>query len=210
MSKWNEARTEHVYTEDGMHAESVVLPDYAVRDVYENGCTIPRVKRVEWSFKPASESKPATLATVVFFGDGSKAVVKNCPTDPVETEERELSDGSKILVASERSKETGLVYAILKRLMSKVNGDGLAVDGGLGSSLKKTAEAGIDQNLVAAEKKLAKKKLAAEAMKPAEKKAKQKTAADAFAGMSAAFEKLNACFGKISAQIAKFKTEDGQ
>lgn len=155
------------------------VPEYAVRDVVENGCTMPRPKRIEYSMRPSRDGKPAVLATVVFFDDGTKSIVKNCPEDPVDVETKTLSDGTVVQLASHESKERGLVYAILKRMLSSLDEDGNAVCSGLGNSLRELVASAVDQNLVAAEKKVAKQKLAEEEAKPAKPKPPKKAKPEA-------------------------------
>lgn len=182
------------------------VPDYVVGDVLENGCTMPRPKRVEYSFKKASGDKPAVLATVVFFDDGTKSVVKNCPGDLVETVEKKLSDGSTVETASDSSKEIGFVYAVVKRLLSSLDEDGNAVCSGLGNSLRETVANAVDQNVVAAEKQFAKKQLAEE--KPNEKpakKAKREKKTD-LEELSSSLSRLT----KLVEQLAVLKGEAGE
>lgn len=77
------------------------------------------------------------LSTTVYFEDGTKCTVVNSDKDPVMTEEKEVTytsvdksgkkhtikTGHIAMVASEAAKEAGVVYAITKRLLGKVDRD---------------------------------------------------------------------------------------
>lgn len=78
-----------------------------------------------------------TLATIVYFVDGSKTTVINCVKDKIEVLDKEVTyqdvdktgklitvkTGTFVKVASDESKELGLIYAIIKRLFGKVDTD---------------------------------------------------------------------------------------
>lgn len=198
LTRWRLASMERVFTWDGQEKQCASVPDYAIADVVANGCTMPRIKRVEYSLKPAVDGKPATLATVVFFSDGTKSVAKNCPADPVEIEELKLEDGSTVQVASEASKERGLVYAVLKRLVSSLDEDGNLAGSGLGSSLRSLVAGAVDQNLAAAEKKAAKKKREA-SIQEAAAAAKPETGKEEAKRAGGVLEKFNAALKSFQA-----------
>lgn len=118
--------------------------------------------------KPVRESKPckAILATTVTFEDGSKVTVKNSDNDPVIFNE----DGT---VAIE-SKERGLVYAIVKRLISVVSKDKMRVESpGFGRFLNSCVKNAYDCQVEAA-KKLAAKRAKKDAAKNAQTQPKRK------------------------------------
>lgn len=195
--KWSKTKNTVVYDGFGRAEIHPGVPDYVVRDVVENGCTMPRLERVEYSFKKATADEPAVLATIVFFDDGTKSIVKNCLSDAVGSEDWKLSDGSTVEVASQDSKERGFVYALLKRLLSNLDEDGNAVCSGLGNSLREIVAGAVDQNVVAAEKRIAK-------TKPAEQPACEKPAKKAKrdeAGWKDISESLS-CLAKLVEKLA--------
>ena len=107
------------------------------------------------------------LTTVVFFADGTKVTVTNSENDGVKFLEKAAVPGDpespKVLVASESSKEMGLVYAICKRLYGKLDRKTGVVSGnGFGRKLHKEVEMAYDTVLEDAknkhQKKLAKAK----------------------------------------------------
>lgn len=74
------------------------------------------------------------LATTVYFVDGTKAIVKNSLNDKVDLVQVSLNIAGEVItpttkdkvavktvtVASEASKEAGIVYAIVKRILGKI------------------------------------------------------------------------------------------
>lgn len=155
--KWSKFGKTKMIGRDGIARQYPTLPEYVAADLAENGCTMPRVKRIEYCTKPAGVDTPAVLATVVFFDDGTKSVVKNCINDQIDTETVSVADDCFVEVADADSKERGLVYAILKRIVSSLDDDGNAVSGALGNTLRKLVDSSIDQNIIAASRKAAKK-----------------------------------------------------
>lgn len=107
------------------------------------------------------------LATTVYFDDGTSSTVKNTEHDGVKTEKVRLGDGTETEVASNCSKEAGVVYALVKRAFGPVDEKGKARGGGFGKILSGIVAAGRDQNLdeakLAAKKRLAKAKAKAKA-----------------------------------------------
>ena len=87
------------------------------------------------------ESVPCTptLATIVYFEDGTKVTVVNSDADTVRLEKKEVTyfkynndapkkfvkvkTGRMVDVAAESSKEIGLIYAIVKRMFGKIDND---------------------------------------------------------------------------------------
>lgn len=90
-------------------------------------------------------------ATIVWFSDGTKVIVKKSESDTY-------------------SKEHALLYAIAKRLYGKVDYDGNVASNGFMTFLKKTVQNGIDQpelaRKAAAEKKAKKKAVSTNVQKP--------------------------------------------
>lgn len=72
------------------------------------------------------------LATVVFFNDGTKVAVTNSPHDKVELDK----DG----YATDASKEAGIVYAIVKRMIGCVDDKGNVEGNGFGRILRDIIE----------------------------------------------------------------------
>ena len=95
------------------------LGDKVVESIARNNTFVPGIKKVMFSTNTKGDSP--VLTTVVYFADGTKSVVKNCDKDIVNVVEQEikLSDGSTTTVktASIESKEIGLAYAIMKRVI---------------------------------------------------------------------------------------------
>jgi hypothetical protein len=102
------------------------------------------------------------LATVVYFCDDTKISVVNSAADGVRFEDRVLSDGSTVKAASRESKEMGLVYAIVKRLMTKYDADGKPLNSATGRILNDYVKGSYDSVIERAEVKIAKAKSKAE------------------------------------------------
>ena len=129
-----------------------------------------RVKRIATAVTP-------TLATIVYFTDGTKCSVVNSDTDVVKTETKtvEMPDGKtkSVIVATDAAKEAGIVYAIVKRIVGTVgrkdkqgryNPD--EIDGnGFGRKLRDMANAAYDTNYEAALKEAAQAKASADHQK---------------------------------------------
>lgn len=113
------------------------------------------------------------LSTVVFFVDGTKVVVTNNEHDGIELETKTVADGITVKVASERSKEIGLMYALVKRLMGLPDENGTIKPHGFINAIQKFVRNAYDTKLESA-KKAYNDKLAKEAakQKAAEPKAK--------------------------------------
>ena len=114
------------------------IKDYVVKSLMENNCYMPMVNRVIYNIGKKAYPKmdengkrvkdkngkvvmgePVdVLATVVFFDDNTKISVVNSAHDGVTFEDHVLSNGNTVKVASESSKEIGLVYAIVKRIIA--------------------------------------------------------------------------------------------
>ncbi len=109
-----------------------------LKSLKENNCYMPTVSRVIYNIGKKAYPKldengkrikdengkivmgePVdVLATVVFFDDNTKISVVNSAHDGVKFEDHVLSNGNTVKVASECSKEIGLVYAIIKRMIA--------------------------------------------------------------------------------------------
>lgn len=108
------------------------------------------VKQVKTLEKPI-------LASKVFFDDGSWTVVKNSGDDTVDVEEKKLSNGKTVKVATAASKERGIAYAVVKRVFGRVDPVTKEVKGAnLGRRFEKVIAASIDQNVGNAEEKIKK------------------------------------------------------
>ena len=74
------------------------------------------------------------LVTVVYFKDGTKVTVKNSAKDGITLVDKKvkLSDGSEktVTTASDESKEIGLVYAIVKRIICDYDDNGTVKNAG--------------------------------------------------------------------------------
>lgn len=102
------------------------------------------------------------LATVVYFADETKISVVNSASDGVKFEDHTLSNGSTIKVASRESKEMGLVYAIVKRLLTKYDENGKPLDSATGRILNDHVKGSYDCVIERAELKIARAKSKAE------------------------------------------------
>lgn len=94
------------------------------------------------------------LATVVEFTDGSKSVVTNSVHDALKLE----PDGT----VSESSKEAGVVYAIVKRLVGDIDENGTVLGNGFGRKLRDIVRNAYDTQAEEKARKLAKEKAKAE------------------------------------------------
>ena len=104
------------------------------------------------------------LATVVFFDDNTKISVVNSEHDGVKFKDHVLSNGNTIKVATECSKEIGLVYAIIKRMIAvpdPAHPDKMKAEG-LGCLLRSTIADSYDSVVEKAELKIARAKSKAE------------------------------------------------
>ena len=113
------------------------------------------------------EKKPLenpVLVTVVYFVDGTKVTVRNSEKDGIELEEKtiKLSDGSEktVVTASAESKEIGLVYAIVKRVICNYDKQGTVENAGfarfLNKIINKARVQDVEDAKLLAERKLSK------------------------------------------------------
>lgn len=157
-----------------------------IKSMYRNNTFCPAVKRVIFNLGTKNDRK--VLATTVFFSDETKVSVVNSENDGLV-----LVDATKDVlkvdesgksytvkepigfkVASDASKEAGLVYAIVKRMFGTVDkkNKSLIVGDGFGRKLRDLVDAGYDTQLEDYKNKEAKKaaKAAYEATKNTAKK----------------------------------------
>lgn len=107
--------------------------------------------------KQAKTLEKPILASKVFFDDGSWTVVKNSGDDTVDVEEKKLSNGKTVKVATDASKERAIAYAVVKRVFGRVDPVTKEVKGAnLGRRFEKVIAASIDQNVGNAEEKIKK------------------------------------------------------
>lgn len=138
-----------------------------------------RIRKLDADGKPIKQPKNSTvklreedmfemtepqdiLATVVYFNDGTKVSVTNSQLDGLTFKEHTLSNGKVIKLATNESKEMGLVYAIVKRLVATFTDDGKVYEAPLGRIVKDIIENAFDSQLEAAEVEIAKAKAKAE------------------------------------------------
>lgn len=134
--------------------DMVTVLDDDGNPVYEqtSGENSPKkvVKRAKTLEKPI-------LASKVFFDDGSWTVVKNSGDDTVDVEEKKLSNGKTVKVATDASKERAIAYAVVKRVFGRVDPITKEVKGAnLGRRFEKVIATSIDQNVGNAELKIKK------------------------------------------------------
>ena len=146
-----------------------ILED-AARELYEKNCTMPDIarviynigtkaypkldedgKRIKENGKLVMTEPVKVLTTIVFFIDGTKVTVTNSEKDGVQfLEDKAIAtdpESPTVLVADETSKEMGLVYAIVKRLVGKVDWESGKVEGnGFGRKLRDIGANAYDTN----------------------------------------------------------------
>ena len=141
-----------------------------LKSMCRNNTFCPNIQRVIYNLDKRRGEKSHrteyTLATTVFFVDGTKTTVKNSVHDKVDVkiEKIKLSDGSETEVetATRESREVGLVYAIVKRLIGEPNEKG-EVSGHYCTFLSKTVEKAFNQPVenakIKAEEKIRKERV---------------------------------------------------
>lgn len=161
------------------------IKDNVVKSLKENNCYMPMVNRVIYNIgkkaypkldengkrikdengKIVMDKPVDVLATVVFFDDNTKISVVNSAHDGVTFEDHVLSNGNTVKVASDCSKEIGLVYAIVKRMIAlpdKNDPDKMKTEG-LGRRLRTAVkDLSYDSVIEKAELKIARAKSKAE------------------------------------------------
>lgn len=155
----------------------------ALIELDQNNCTMPNCSRVIFNLgkKTYPQRDPETnkilkdengnilygpevdvLATVLYFVDGTKISVVNSVHDGIELVDHTLSDGTIIKIATDESKERGVIYALLKRILSRPDKDGKMVDSGISRILNDLVKNSYDSTLEEAEVKIARAKSKAE------------------------------------------------
>lgn len=129
----------------------------AYRKLDENGKSVRDEKGKIVMSEPVD-----VLATVVYFADDTKISVVNSAADGVKFEDHVLSNGSTVKVASRESKEMGLVYAIVKRLLTKYDENGKPLNSATGRILNDYVKGSYDCVIERAELKIAHAKSKAE------------------------------------------------
>lgn len=163
---------------------SDVVKTNVLKSLKENNCYMPTVSRVIYNIGKKAYPKldengkrikdkngkivmgePVdVLATIVFFDDNTKISVVNSAHDGVKFEDHVLSNGNTVKVASDCSKEIGLVYAIIKRMIAlpdKNDPDKMKAEG-LGRVLRTAVNNSYDSVIEKAELKIARAKSKAE------------------------------------------------
>ena len=134
--------------------DMVAVLDDDGNPVYEQTSGENSPKRV---VKRAKTLEKPILASKVFFDDGSWTVVKNSGEDTVDVEEKKLSNGKTVKVATDASKERAIAYAVVKRVFGHVDPVTKEVKGAnLGRRFEKVIAASVDQNIRNAEDKIKK------------------------------------------------------
>lgn len=175
-----------------------------MKSLCHNNTFCPNIKRVIYNIDTyrgeKSHRKEHTLATTVFFADGTKTTVKNSIHDKVDVvmEKVKLSDGSEIEVetASRESKEVGLVYAIVKRLIGEPDENG-TVGGHYCTFLNKTVTKAFDQPIEKA------KNVAEEKIRKSKKVASKKKSNDEQPSLRRCVQSLTDIIGKIDSRLNK-------
>lgn len=154
------------------------LGDRVIESLIKNNTFVPNVERVIYNTKTTDEvpkkdgdgnpvlddkgrvvKETVTLAnpvlvTVVYFKDGTKVTVKNSDKDAIALvdEKVKLSDGTETTVrtASQESKEIGLVYAIVKRIICGYDKGGNVQNAGFAKFLHKVVGNAIVQDIAEA------------------------------------------------------------
>jgi hypothetical protein len=159
-----------------------VIKSEVLKDLELNNTAFPDIKRIIYnigkkSYRKLDEngktvrdengkivmSEPVdVLATVVYFVDDTKISVVNSAADGVKFEDHVLSNGSSVKVASRESKEMGLVYAIVKRLLTKYDENGKPLNSATGRILNDYVKGSYDCTIEKAELKIARAKSKAE------------------------------------------------
>ena len=134
--------------------DMVTVLDNDGNPVYEQASSENSPKKV---VKQAKTLEKPILASKVFFDDGSWTVVKNSGEDTVDVEEKKLSNGKTVKVATDASKERAIAYAVVKRVFGCVDPVTMEVKGAnLGRRFERVIAASIDQNVVNTKEKIKK------------------------------------------------------
>lgn len=153
---------EYSYDIDAIDFTSPETEKSVMRELFERGCAMPDIARIYFNLgktdvkvhvdetgrKVVDKSYP-TLTTVVTFVDGSKVTVVNSEHDPIKFDENGY--------VSRESKETGLVYALVKRMFSVYSGsmhigNVILTSSGFGRQLNELIDSAYDPKLEAAKR----------------------------------------------------------
>lgn len=199
----------------------------AIKELMENNATAPDIKRVIFNLKTVEDKaerdadgnlvideatgKPKrirtmctpVLATTIEFVDNTKVSVKNSLNDKIDIENRQMSDGTTVLVATDAAKEAGLVYAIVKRFVGKPDSKGTIVGDGYSRILRELVANAYDEDLENAKNRINK----ANAKKNHEEL--QKNAKPKNPSMLETVLALSDAVKLLSAQLEKIQTKLG-
>lgn len=187
---------------------SNVISDSIADDLDYNGTAVPDIEHVIYNSgtKTAKDGtvRP-TLATVVFFADGSKVSVVNSEHDGLQLD----ADGKPTL----ESKERGLIYAVMKRIYasrydySKSSIYPELVSEGFGRILSSYVDRAVDQQEASAKKAAAKAeaqaKHAERQAKQAAKHASRPSLAKVVVDLSASVKDMKDCIATLKADLAE-------
>lgn len=204
-----------------MNAETMAIDDNwmvedMTADLLTRGVAFPKVERVIFNLGEKSEKKemrsfkneetgkwekrevviPAykTLATVMYFKDGTKVSVVNSIGDTIDFNE----DGT----VSHDAKERGIVYALVKRLIGKFDRNGKFITPGLGRELNTLIKNAYDCQVEAKKRAEAeakrKEELAKEQAKPKRKRESLSSVVDRLNDATAALAEVAA---KLAANV---------
>lgn len=183
---------------------STSVPMPVVDDIDYNGTAVPDIEQIIYNSgtKAAKDGtvRP-TLATVVFFADGSKVSVVNSEHDGLQLD----ADGNP----THESKERGLIYAVMKRIYasrydySKSPYHPTLVSEGFGRILNSYVDSAFDQKAEAAKK--AKAEAAAQhaerQAKQAAKSSKRPSLAKVVVDLSSSVKDMKDCIATLKADL---------
>ena len=213
--------------ENGLYDLDPIVAD----ELVGNNCSMPDISRVIYNVGTKSRPKvsetgeyvkdengkvvygePETvLATIVYFDDDTMISVVSSEHDGLSFSDKKLSDGSVIKVASDQSKEIGLVYALLKRTCAEPNKDGKLEAPGFGRILRDIVNKAYDVQYENAETKLKKaaaKKRHAELQANAKPKRKRCSLEGTLYRINSLLDKLDASdSAAVKEAVSKIMTE---
>ncbi len=142
------------YNPDGTNNCNTTVNEFTTDVKWERIVETPRsiidkINTVIYSLKE-NESGRFVLTTIVKFNDGSKSVVRNSELDPIK-EVKKTAHGFPY--ATEEAKEIGLIYAIIKYVISNKRKDDGTVEGdGYVRKLSNLIKSARDDSFIAEEK----------------------------------------------------------
>ncbi len=132
---------------NGLYTPCVQCGEFVVSEYSRS--IIDKINTVIYSLKE-NESGRFVLTTIVKFNDGSKSVVRNSELDPIK-EVKKTAHGFPY--ATEEAKEIGLIYAIIKYVISNKRKDDGTVEGdGYVRKLSNLIKSARDDSFIAEEK----------------------------------------------------------